>query len=388
MQKIKTKSIALIVFVSLLSFYACDQYKDVPFLEENTTPVILGIANATANEAADTLEIGQLIKVGGRFFDQIDIVKINDVEVSMGKITRLRDAIYFQMPRVPRSDNNILILEGKYGVITYPVNIKYPAFKITGLLNEYTPKGQVLTITGESMDLYASVGISKVTFSNDESGASVESSVVSVSETEIAVVVPQNVPDKATITFYSQESGKKVCPVKYRDSEFIIENLEDGGLATRYPEWVVPNATYPYPLNPLPTEGEKYSHINKISTTAGSTLNFIGNYNVVIPDIYYTNAEEFDLKFEMFVIEPIKYRLAVSVNWGTTWVPLGPSTQSTDSTLWLTTNNQWKTFSIPMSTWKNKTGEKKLRVWVTLPANLLYDVCFDNFRIQRKPNEL
>lgn len=380
------KNITLILITGFMLFCinGCDQYKDVPFYDENQAPRIKGIADAVANEAIDSIIIGQTIKVGGEFFNAVDTVKINGIEVPMSKITRLRDALYFSMPRIPRSTDNNLKLISKFGTITFPISVKYPPFGISGLLNEYTPRGQELTILGESMDLYATVGLSKVIFSNTESGFSTENTVSFVSENLIKVIVPDNAPDKATVTFYSAEAGNRVCPVKYRDCEFLIENLETGRPATRYPEWVVPNTTYPLPLIPLPTEGEKYSHINKISTTAGTTLNFIGNYNVIIPTTYYDNAELYDLKFEILTVEPIKYRIAVSVNWGTTWVPLGPSTQSTDSTLWFTTNKKWQTYSIPMATWKNKTGEKKMRVWNTLPANVLYDVCFDNFRIQLK----
>ena len=342
------------------------------------------IALAFGTSVIDSVTIGQMIKIGGQYFNLIDTVKINNVEVPMSKITRLRDALYFSMPRIPRSSANNLILKSKLGEKVFPINVKYPPFGITGILNEYSPRGQELIILGESMDLYATVGVSKVIFSNSESGVSAENTVTYVSQNKLKVIVPDNAPDKATVTFYSTEAGNRVCPVKYRDCEFLIENLEIGGQATRYPEWVVPNTTYPLPLNPLPTEGERYSHINKISTTAGTTLNFIGNYNVTIPSTYYDNGELYDLKFEILTVQPIKYRIAVSVNWGTTWIPLGPSTQSTDSTLWFTTNKQWQTYSIPMATWKNKTGEKKMRVWNTLPANVLYDVCFDNFRIQQK----
>jgi hypothetical protein len=380
------KKISFILLVLFAGFCisSCDKYKEVPFYNESDVPVIKGIADAAGNESIDSVIIGQLIKVGGSNFNAVEKVKVNDVEVPLGKITRLRDGLYFTMPRVPRSAVNNLILESKSGEIIYPLKVKYPPFGISGILNEYTPRGTELTILGESMDLYATTGISKVIFSNSETGISAESKISFVSENYIKAIVPENAPDKATVTFFSEETGNRICPVKYRDSEFLIDNLETGYPATRYPEWVVPNASYPLPLNPLPTEGEKYSHINKITTLTGTTLNFVGNYNVIIPNTYYDNAEQYDLKFEILTIEPIKYRIAVSVNWGTTWVPLGPSTQTTDSTLWFSTNKQWQTYSIPMATWKNKTGEKKMRVWNSLPANVFYDVCFDNFRIQQK----
>lgn len=380
----KKISFIILVLFTGFCFNSCDQFKDVPFVTDNEVPVINGIADATGNVSVDSVIIGQMIRVGGQHFNAVERVKINDVEIPFSKITRLRDGLYFSMPRIPRSQVNNLVLESNSVTISYPLKVKYPPFGITGILNEYAPKGTELTILGESMDLYATTGVSKVTFSNSESGASAESRVSYVSESMIKVIIPENAPDKSTVTFYSEETGNRICPVKYRDCEFLIENLENGYPATRYPEWVVPNASYPLPLNPLPTEGEKYSHINKISSTAGTTLNFIGNYNVTIPSVYYDNAELYDLKFEILTIEPIKYRIAVSVNWGTTWVPLGPTTQTSDATLWFSTNQQWQTYTIPMSNWKNKTGEKKMRVWITLPANLLYDVCFDNFRIQKK----
>lgn len=382
----KSNSILYIPFFLLLLFSACEQYKEVPFYEEGSAPLIHGIADATANVAVDSIVIGQMIKVGGEFFNLIEKVSINEVEIPMSQITRLRNALYFIMPRIPRSATNSLVLESKFGEISYPVKVKFPPFGISGLLNEYTVRGQELTILGESMDLYAIPGVSKVIFSDTESGLEAEATVTSVTENRMKVIVPANAPDKATITFISEEAGNRVCPVKYRDLEFLIENLEDGRPATRYPDWVVPNAMYPLPLYPAPTEGEKYSHIYKTMPTAGSTLNFVGNYNLTIPSVYYENAEDYDLKFEIFTIEPIKYRIAISLNWGTTWVSLGPNTQTSDSTLWFSTQDEWQTYTIPMATWKNKTGEKKLRVWITLPANLLYDLCFDNFRIQRKAN--
>lgn len=363
----------------------CEQSNEVSFTDDNNAPVVKGIADAVANEAVDSITIGQMIKVGGLHFGNVEKVKLNDIEIAWSKITRLRDGLYFLVPRIPRSTTNTLILESKYGIYTYPVHIKFPPFSITGILNEYTPKGKEITLTGESMDLYANSS-SKLIFSNTEEGISVETTLSSISQNEIRAIVPLNAPDKATVTFYSADAGFRTCPVKYRDSEFVIENLEAGGPATRYPEWVVPNVSYPEPLAIEPTEGVRYSHIYKISATAGSTLNFVGNYNITIPDKYYTNAEEYELKFEMLTVEPISYRIAVSVNWGTTWVQLGPSTLTNDSTLWFSTGKQWKTVSFPMATWKNKTGEKKLRVWNTLPANVLYDVCFDNFRIQKKSN--
>lgn len=380
-------NVVYILTTALVAIFllACEPGNDILFTDDSKAPAINGIADAVANEAVDTITIGQLIKVGGSHFSNVEKVKLNTTEIAWSKITRLRDGLYFVVPRVPRSASNILMLESKFGTYSYPVNLKFPPFSITGILNEYTPKGKEITITGESMDLYATAG-SKLIFSNTEAGISVETTLSYVSENEIRAIVPPDAPDKATVTFYSEDAGFRTCPVKYRDSEFIIENLEAGRPATRYPEWVVPNANYPEPLLIEPTEGVRYSHIYKISATAGSTLNFVGNYNITIPDIYYTNADEYDLKFEMLTIEPISYRIAVSANWGTTWLPLGPSTLTNDSTQWLTTSQQWKTVTFPMSTWKNKTGEKKLRVWNTLPVNVLYDVCFDNFRIQRKSN--
>lgn len=379
--------IKYISFIILsIALFSCNQEDKVTFYEDGKAPVITGIADGVANEKADSLEIGTVVRVGGEYFNLIEKVSVNETEISMSQVTVLRNVLYFTMPRVPRASENYLILESKFGEIKYPISLKYPPFQITGIYNEYTPKGQKITVLGESMDLYATVGVSKLIFTNNETGVSAESYITDVTETSVQAIVPDNAPDKATVTFYSPESGSTVCPVKYRDCEFLIENFEDGNPTTRYPDWVVPNTMYPAPLDPEPTEGEKYCHVYKISTTSGTTLNFAGNYNVIIPDSFYTNADNYDLKFEMFTIEPIKYRIAVSLNWGTTWVAFGPATQTADETSWLTTGGQWKTYSISMSSWKNKTGDKKLRLWNTLPANLLYDVCFDNFRIQRKSN--
>ena len=71
----------LLAGFSLFCINSCDKYKDVPFYEENQLPVISGIADAVGNEAIDSVTIGQMIKIGGQYFNLIDTVKINNVEV-------------------------------------------------------------------------------------------------------------------------------------------------------------------------------------------------------------------------------------------------------------------------------------------------------------------
>lgn len=325
----------------------------------------------------DVVTVGQPVQFIGDNLSSVNKITVNDVEVAVGSATCLTNSLYMTFPRVSRNESYVMTLENDFGVTEVPLSVGFPPFEIKGIFNEWTPSGQEIKLLGESMDLYAKVGVSKLMF-GDKAAL-----VTEVSENYVKAVVPEGVANKSVIEFFADDASEGVkCPVRYRDDSFIIENLENKS-TTRYPDWVVPNDTYPAPLTPAPTEGEQYT---RIVTEVGKTglVNMLGNYNLLIPDSYFTtDVDNYELKFELCTLKPIAYRLAISLNQGTNWYAFGPSSLTTDESQMISTGGEWQTFTIPMTTWKNKGGTKNLRIWVgSHPSANSYDFCIDNVRLQ------
>lgn len=369
------KAIYYYMFVVLLAATGCADEnfgygdKGVPKVEYAIDPVEM--------VRLDEVIVGQTVQFVGDNFSSVNKISINDVEVAIGTTTRLTHSLYLTIPRLTRSNSYVMKLENDFGTTEYSLSIGFPPFEIKGIFNEWTPPGQEIELLGESMDLYAKVGVSKLMF-GDKAAL-----VTAVSETRVTAIVPEGVGNKTIITFYADDASEGVrCPVRYRDDTFIIENLENTG-TTRYPDWVVPNDSYPAPLDPAPTEGNQYA---RIVTEVGKTglVNMVGNYNLVIPESYFTtDADNYELKFELCTLKPIAYRLAIALNQSTNWYAFGPSSFTTDPAKMISTDGKWQTFTIPMDTWKNKGGTKNMRIWVgSHPSNNAYDFCIDNVRLQ------
>lgn len=369
------KAVYLWIFTVLFAATGCTD-EDFSYGDKGAPKVDYAI-DPVAMVRLDEVTVGQSVQFVGANFASVSKITVNDVEVAVGTTTRLTNSLYMTFPRVPRSERYVMTLENDFGVTEVPLTVGFPPFGIKGIFNEWTPSGQEIKLLGESMDLYARVGVSKLMFGDREA------LVTEVSENYVKAVVPEGVENKAVIEFFADDASEGVkCPVRYRDDSFIIENLENKA-TTRYPDWVVPNDTYPAPLDPAPTEGDQYT---RIVTQVGKTgaVNMLGNYNLVIPESYFTtDVDKYELKFELCTVKPIAYRLAISLNQGTNWYAFGPSSVTTDQAQMISTGGEWQTFTIPMTTWKNKGGTKNLRIWVgSHPSANSYDFCIDNVRLQ------
>ena len=232
---------AIYLWISILLFAATgcadENYdygdKDAPKIEYAIDPVSM--------VRLDEVTVGQAVQFVGDNLGSVHKISINGVEVAIGSTTRLTNSLYLTIPRLTRSESYVMILENDFGSTEVSLSIGFPPFEITGIFNEWTPPGQELKLLGESMDLYAKVGVSKLMF-GDKAAL-----VTEVSETWVKAVVPEGVGNKTVITFLADDASEGVkCPVRYRDDTFIIENLENKS-TTRYPEWVVPKSTTPYP---------------------------------------------------------------------------------------------------------------------------------------------
>lgn len=360
----------LVLFIMVFAFCGCKKESS-----GTQAPVILRVVDPVQLSVIEEAAVGQQVQLVGENMKNISKITVNGIEIPVASATILPGSIYINIPRIPRSESFTITIENEFGSSEYPISIVYPPMGITGLLNEFAPEGTELVIFGESMDLYAVAGQSKVKF-ND-----IDATVTAVTETEMKVTVPAGVPNKAVISFMAG-GNKVICPVRYRDDTYTIENLEDPS-KTRYPAFVVPNADFPAPLNPAPIEGNNYSRIKVAAGTSGA-INMVGNYNLVIPESYFTtDADNYNLKFELCTITPIAYRIAVSINQGSNFYYLGPMSATTNESLMVSTNGKWQTITAPMSIWKGKGGTKNLRVYIGgLPAGLSYDFCLDNFRLQ------
>lgn len=342
----------------------------------NSPITFISIYDPVNYQELDTLMIGQLIQIVGDNFMSISKISINNVDVPIGtNATITKESIYLSVPRIPKMEKNSIVLHTlSQNTIEKTIEVKFPPFKFLGMENEFTQPGDELVILGESLDLYLTPGDSKIMIGQKEA------SVEAVTEYEAIVRVPLDVENNSIVKLVSPELGEVLCPGRFRDTFFVIENLEDKS-KTRYPAFVVPNTDFPAPLSPLPIEGNNYSRI--VKNTSG-LLNMVGNYNLTIPDNLLDEGEMYDLKFEMCTIEPLAFRFAVSLNQGTTNYMIGPSTATSNPDQQLSTSGKWKTFSVPLSYWKGKSGTKNLRAFVTLPVGVKYDLCLDNFRIQPK----
>ena len=368
---------AVYLWISILLFAATGCADENYDYGDKGAPKVEYAIDPVSMVRLDVVTVGQNVQFVGDNFASVHKISINDVEVAIGSTTRLTNSLYLAIPRLTRSESYVMTLENDFGTTEVSLSIGFPPFEITGIFNEWTPPGKEIKLLGESMDLYARVGVSKLMF-GDKAAL-----VTEVSETWVKAVVPEGVGNKTVITFLADDASEGVkCPVRYRDDTFIIENLEDKS-TTRYPDWVVPNDDYPAPLDPAPTEGSQYT---RIVTEVGKTglVNMIGNYNLVIPESYFTtDADNYVLKFELCTLKPIAYRVAIALNQSTNWYAFGPSSLTTDPSKMISTDGEWQTFTIPMDTWKNKGGTKNMRMWVgSHPSGNSYDFCIDNVRLQ------
>lgn len=357
----------LLTYILVIATFAISGCKDSNDDEGNKAPQISRFVNPLAMEAISVVNVYDLLQIDGKNLGTVTKIMINTTEIPVSAAegtSCLPDRIIFKMPGIPAAENYTLSIENPYGSVKVPIELNFPPLAFSGMVNEFAPLGGELELLGQSMEFYLIPGTSKVYF-NDKPGE-----VLRVETDRAFIKIPQDAPNKSVIKFTTEKDGDVICPVRYRDNTYMLLDF-DGVGKTTYPQYVVEE------------NGNKYA---RIKAESGVKTMVYDDVNA-IDKSFFDNSVNYDFKFEIRTNIPIYYRFAITLNNNTNFMQIGPSSASKDPAKTFSTDGEWITYSIPLSTWpwRAATALHSVKVYIgSQPAGYEYDFMMDNFRLVQK----
>lgn len=218
--------IVLIVFM----FSACDDIvtynKDY---NDGMTPIgPPKITSLSPVGAADSIitsgELNQMVIIHGENLSQVQSIMFNDKLVDISKIYAVNNRITLTIPATePDQITNLLTIITSKGTTTFSFEVKFPPLMITGFSHEFANAGDEVDIYGQNFLIY---GLSTETADIEIDGKKV--AVLSASQTNIRIVIPEGISDNAKMTFSSDKLLNRLnerVELTYRDTGYPIVDL-------------------------------------------------------------------------------------------------------------------------------------------------------------------
>jgi hypothetical protein len=212
-------SLLLLALVALL--FACTEEITGPdILAEKDGPAVINYVRVTDPEISDSLLVsaflGNLVAIIGDNLGDTKELWFNDQKALLNPTYVTDKSIIVNVPTtvpvVVTDEMRLVFSDGSE--LNYPFRINVPEPQISGIKSEYVPDGGTAIIYGDFF-----FDPMTVTFAGD-----VEGSIVSLSKTEVQVVVPEGAqpgPIKISTNFGTQESG-----FLFRDDRNILLDFD------------------------------------------------------------------------------------------------------------------------------------------------------------------
>ena len=369
----------LLVFITGVVYMLCSCEKEENF----GTPTITNIRITDPDKADSSLtaaDMGQMIVIQGTNLASVQHIFFNDVEAFFLPTYATNSNIIVTIPsEFPTELTNQITVITKGGTATYDFTVDIPKPVITSLSAEYAADGDDLTIYG----LYF-VNLESVQF-----GGGVEGAIVSYTETELVVKVPEGA-ETGKITVVAVAGSAESSQI-FRDARGVILNFDN-----KTPCWgtmpIINASTNP---DPAPISGN-YARITDSDIPEQSWWNDAWVF-AICGSVGVTSGvpSDYILKFEANVLEDWEYgwfeiKIVSGEEYFYVWQPHAGLEEPF-------TTDGWITVSVPIPSFTQKVGGAvggpaisnivngaDLYVAFQNPAGgvvKLLDICFDNIRI-------
>ncbi|MDR1743399.1 MAG: IPT/TIG domain-containing protein [Dysgonamonadaceae bacterium] len=290
---------------------SCNKNDATWLVETTDSPIVVEkVVDPTSYDTPVTgASLEQLIKVIGTNLANTASVYINDVEAEMPLYANVVNGIlYIRVPYIAPTivDNKIKITD-KNGNTTEIPNfvITLPHMQGNGPTGqmEWVEPGKELTISGDYFDLYrmdeTTGGVVKIGNQNAQ--------IVSMSKTEIKIIVPASATPNSDITLISPTGETVICKNRYRDGRWLMTDFNDkaGNGSLVYSNWIYQSSALANG-DPEPVDGTYllYSGVypGGYSAQGWGVLDMFGLST--IPDNINTERDQYYFKFEAWTEFP------------------------------------------------------------------------------------
>ncbi|HXK75939.1 MAG TPA: glycan-binding surface protein [Bacteroidaceae bacterium] len=233
MKSIKTLYKLSTVVLATVVLAACndvvtynDNYDDG--MTSKGAPVISGIYDISDNTVSlSEGSLEQMLKISGENLSHVESIYFNDVMVDLSEVYATADTTYLPVPRtLPTEVTNILTYTTELGTTTRDFKVQIPSLKVKGLYNAFALPGDTVQVIGSFFDLYGFGTNEAATFSLD--GAVLPLDTLNLNSEYMAVILPKDAPDNATITVsYPNVDGQGAFSMPYRNIKDIVWDLSD-----------------------------------------------------------------------------------------------------------------------------------------------------------------
>ena len=312
-------------------------------------PTITRVAQPLVSASIDSGSFNQWVIIYGTNLASTQSVSFNDQSVAYDSLYASDTSVTVKIPRaVPAKVTNTVQVTTKGGTATYTFTILIPPLQVTDMLNEYTPVGDTLTVTGQYFDIYGlDTTATAVTFTGGETAK-----VIAGTATTLTVIVPSGAqPGPITVTGPAPLSTTVTTVAWYMDNRNFLFTMNP------FNGWNGSNLVSSGP-SPAPINGP-YFNVSKAWQSGYAWDPYCSNW-CNIPTALVNDPTQYvnyGLKFEMNVSsgggelpEPLYMCFNSGVFESYMYDPSGTNTYP------FTTNGQWETFTVPLSSWGNLGG--------------------------------
>lgn len=365
------------IAVVVIAFHSCSEDKQI-YGPPTISKVTLINSLDSAITAAD---MGEWVAIHGENLFNIEYIKFNDIEVNLKEIYSDDKAAYTQVPKdMPTELLNKIFIKTSSGSAEKEFIVNLPPIILTMMQNEYTQAGEILKIYGKNFSLYQ-VGSSTTVVSF----GGIEEPVISASEDELLVKIPEGVPVNSKIEVINKKFDlTATCPGYYKDTHNMITNFDPDFPYSGFDgsQWV---GKWP---NPEPLSGN-YLRFESSPSLYPDGLGWLYLFQL---DFDYTedmilHPENYILKFEINMEKPF---MATQLFFYYYWDQNPAPDPIGGEIIKVKEFNQWETMAIPLDKIipRGLSGDEvvrsfNVRIQCFAPTDDLL-VGFDNFRIYQK----
>lgn len=377
---------AVFLLAGALSLTSCKKdEEEVSVIPCTGQPSITKVT--TSSDRATTIQganMADWVIIYGSNFCDLEKITFNTLEVSLADAYVTANSITVKVPATfPTEITNKLTLFSKTGQAEYEFKIFIPAapdLEVFQMKNEYTPKGDTMTIIGKNFYLNViNRQVSKVLF------GTVEALVLSNStDSTLLVKVPMTAQAGAVVKVIGQGKAKQVVQYTLKDVEATLsfpyqDNrhiLFDGDTFIGWEGAYVSGGPQPKPIH------GNYVRFSGITKEGWNWDQFAGSgdfTNTAIPDDAVQHPSAYLLKYEVYNKKSITkaiLKIGISDNYVDIW-----DLKAVDT--------GWRTVTVPLSDLFKAPMEPSEKYMVQIafssPIHEEVDFSFDNLRIVPKP---
>lgn len=199
-------------------------------------PVITAIYPAGDSVAVSSGDLNEMLHIKGENLSHVKSVTFNGIAVDVRSIYAESNDAWLKIPRrIPETVTDSLVYTTEKGSCRQTFHVSIPKMAVDGLYNDFCLPGEAVQVMGENFDLFgfgdSTVTTSTIVATNEQTGYRKVIPVDSITETYMGIVIPKDCPDNSTITFsWNAPDGAKQKSIPYRMTRDLLFTDYNGDL--------------------------------------------------------------------------------------------------------------------------------------------------------------